>query len=626
MAMARAHLVALVLLWATKGRAHKLKLQKGSCKPFLNGLIFNMEGRTANGSPYYKTNQYDYYMYYDRSCSKATDGQARWIIDDSKPRTDSHTDLDNDNNCIGHAHLSSVEVYRPPLKATWSMQCHLGNDLPWTAVELEFVELVPLDPTTTTPAVTTTERGPTYLLHLDGACAYQNYLNDMVFQKEGMTVGGSPYYKSQIYNYYIYYDPNCGAGTEIKDARWIIDNNRPDPTKREDLDNDKDCDYQARLNSQDSFQPPGSGTWRMRCSTDPKADWSDHVLTFTPLAETKTTTTVTTLAPTTTTLAPTTTTLAPTTTTLAATTTTPPTDAPVTTTSIVPGPTTTTEGSMESTTTKAQPIMVTSHDASRTSAQSDNGNVTITVPPAGSGSQKTLVFNGACDFLENLNGLKFEQKGTTANGAPFYKATTSEHYIYYDPSCAGPTSPQPARWILDNEAPDLKRAADLDNDGKCNYMARTDSEKKDVPPDSASWAMHCGDKDWQTLTISLQEIYAKVASGTCADAGRTPIRTASMCSAAAQYLRLSDTEPKPAEESESLPEGCYWDQSLSSLHLSLHSSSKGKGAQGSLEPICSDGGKDAQAMLSTAMDGHGAFTGFGLLLPTFTLALSCQLG
>jgi len=119
-------------------------------------------------------------------------------------------------------------------------------------------------------------------------------------------------------------------------------------------------------------------------------------------------------------------------------------------------------------------------------------------------SQQTLVFSGACDYPK-VNGLKFDRQGTTATGAPFYKARTTERYIYYDPNCATPGSPQPARWILDNNAPNTQRTADLDGDGECNYLARTESNDKKSPPSSALWSMHCGSDDWQLLTITLQK-------------------------------------------------------------------------------------------------------------------------
>lgn len=220
-----------------------------------------------------------------------------------------------------------------------------------------------------------------------------------------------------------------------------------------------------------------------------------------------------------------------------------------------------------------------------------------------------------------VNDLKFDRQGTTATGAPFYKARGTELYIYYDPNCA---PGQPARWILDNDAPSTQRTADLDVDGECNYLARTESNNKNAPPDSASWSMNCG-SGWQVLTIKLHESFTKVSSGTCEDVGRLPILTASMCSAAAKYLQLPDTTPElAAEDSENSPQGCYWDKS--SLHLAIHASSKGKGATGSLELICSDGGKETQALMSTAMGWHRNLAVLGLLFPALTWALSCRLG
>jgi len=242
--------------------------------------------------------------------------------------------------------------------------------------------------------------------------------------------------------------------------------------------------------------------------------------------------------------------------------------------------------------------------------------------------QQTLEFSGACDSSKFLNGLKFDKKGITKTGAPFYKARTADYYIYYDPNCGTPGSPQPARWILDNDAPSTQRTADLDGDGDCNYLARADSNDKSAPPVSASWSMHCGNEDWESLAIVLKESFAKVTSSTCEAAGRLPILTVTMCSSAATYLQLSDTTPEVApKDSESSPRGCFWDKISSGLHLALHASSKGKGATDSLELICRDGGKsENQALLSTAMGGHRNVASLGLLLPTLTWALSCRLG
>merc|ERR1712032_13063 len=392
--------------------------------------------------------------------------------------------------------------------------------------------------------------------------------------------------------------------------------------------------------------------WSMRCSTNPTVGWSDHMLTFSEVTTTKTATSSTatqstvTTTMTTTTRLKTTTTRATTSVPLTTTTTTvrgsataaplittsaPPATTPATTstvflpTTIAPTAAATTTIVLGPTTTE-QPSAVTSSVPDRTTAKGSGGNTTVTTPPAGATSQQTLVFSGACDHFENLNGQVFTKKGTTATGAPFYQASTAEYYIYFDPNCATPGAPEPARWILDVDAPSTQRTADLDNDGKCNYLARTDSNEKKLPPSNAKWVMHCGNDDWQWREVVLQESYAKIGSGTCGAAGRTPILTASMCSAAAKYLQLSDTQPKLAEKSEeSTPGGCYWDQSSSSLHLALHTSSKGKGATGSLEPICSDGYKKASALMSTAMGGNRIVAALGLLFPTFTLVLSYEL-
>merc|ERR1712187_56813 len=74
---------------------------------------------------------------------------------------------------------------------------------------------------------------------------------------------------------YIYHDPDCnGQGTV---ARWIIDDSMPSMSRSSDLDEDGDCRYWGRIDSDSPMIPTGTQTWRIYCTSA----WTDNALTIT---------------------------------------------------------------------------------------------------------------------------------------------------------------------------------------------------------------------------------------------------------------------------------------------------------------------------------------------------------
>jgi len=113
----------------------------------------------------------------------------------------------------------------------------------------------------------------------------------------------------------------------------------------------------------------------------------------------------------------------------------------------------------------------------------------------------------ACSSKDFLNGLLFSLRGRTASGAPLY-ASPRGFYLYHDPDCKG-AGGGTARWILDTDAPDLSRLADLDGDQDCRYLARADSADAERPPANASWRLFC-DGAWRSAELRLREAPAEV--------------------------------------------------------------------------------------------------------------------
>lgn len=102
------------------------------------------------------------------------------------------------------------------------------------------------------------------VLYLKGACDYYYNLDGAAFVLQGTTVGGSPFYKAEGENYYIYFDPDCDGGSNGF-ARWLLDADAPRPHQPEDLDGDGACKYLARADLGSAAEPPSSASWLMYC-------------------------------------------------------------------------------------------------------------------------------------------------------------------------------------------------------------------------------------------------------------------------------------------------------------------------------------------------------------------------
>jgi len=109
-----------------------------------------------------------------------------------------------------------------------------------------------------------------------------------------------------------------------------------------------------------------------------------------------------------------------------------------------------------------------------------------------------------CRERHSLTGMRFRMAGRTQTGAPFYRAEAEPLYIYYDPDCSGnATGSGPhGRWLIDMDPPSTERYSDLDEDGQCDYLARSESAESRWPPDETMWRVFCGE-EWQDFWVTL---------------------------------------------------------------------------------------------------------------------------
>ena len=75
-----------------------------------------------------------------------------------------------------------------------------------------------------------------------------------------------------------------------------------------------------------------------------------------------------------------------------------------------------------------------------------------------------VITGGCASNKAPLDGVDYAAAGYTASGAPYYRDSSSLHYIYWDPDCNA--GGEPAAWIVDNEEPSTSASSDLDGDGK----------------------------------------------------------------------------------------------------------------------------------------------------------------
>lgn len=101
---------------------------------------FTPQGFTADGKPYYKSDDGSRYLYYDKHCDGKEATPGRWIFDSTKPNTTAASDLDEDGECNYSGRADSTTAL-PPGQATWRLSC--GNG--WTDVPLTIAEVPTYD-------------------------------------------------------------------------------------------------------------------------------------------------------------------------------------------------------------------------------------------------------------------------------------------------------------------------------------------------------------------------------------------------------------------------------------------------------------------------------------------------
>eukprot|EP00445_Apocalathium_hangoei_P009864 CAMPEP_0203873546 /NCGR_PEP_ID=MMETSP0359-20131031/19806_1 /ASSEMBLY_ACC=CAM_ASM_000338 /TAXON_ID=268821 /ORGANISM="Scrippsiella Hangoei, Strain SHTV-5" /LENGTH=169 /DNA_ID=CAMNT_0050792247 /DNA_START=68 /DNA_END=573 /DNA_ORIENTATION=- len=146
--------------------------------------------------------------------------------------------------------------------------------------------------------------------------------------------------------------------------------------------------------------------------------------------------------------------------------------------------------------------------------------VAASVVSATHGEPWMFTLTGACDVEGGIDGMSFVKQGNTLSGAPYYKAMHAEKYIYYDPDCMGSTDGT-ARWIIDDDKPNVTRDRDLDADGACNYIARVNSQDISHPPTSGEWIMNCAGNYQPQFLILLEVTTTGTLSTTMQGAGTT---------------------------------------------------------------------------------------------------------
>eukprot|EP01062_Namystynia_karyoxenos_P064408 TRINITY_DN5733_c2_g2_i2.p1 TRINITY_DN5733_c2_g2~~TRINITY_DN5733_c2_g2_i2.p1 ORF type:complete len:1913 (+),score=427.41 TRINITY_DN5733_c2_g2_i2:99-5741(+) len=120
-----------------------------------------------------------------------------------------------------------------------------------------------------------------------------------------------------------------------------------------------------------------------------------------------------------------------------------------------------------------------------------------------------LVISGigaVCPVQAGYDGAYYRM-GTTASGRAWYLQddTTAVRSLYFDPDCDASQQQgggAQGRWVLDAQPPSLEAAADLDSDGRCEYVADAapaasgaaagmSHEARDAPP-GGLWNVFCG--------------------------------------------------------------------------------------------------------------------------------------
>jgi hypothetical protein len=99
-----------------------------------------------------------------------------------------------------------------------------------------------------------------------GSCSTNSALGD-VYQPVTTTFDGRWYYLCESSGLYLYFDRNCGGGTDGDNERWVFGSGQPSTTAPFDLDADGGCDDQQEASiADDGTTPPlGMSAWSVLC-------------------------------------------------------------------------------------------------------------------------------------------------------------------------------------------------------------------------------------------------------------------------------------------------------------------------------------------------------------------------
>ena len=136
----------------------------------------------------------------------------------------------------------------------------------------------------------------------------------------------------------------------------------------------------------------------------------------------------------------------------------------------------------------------------------------------------TTVSGGSNEATGDAGALTYTKQGTTASGAPYYKADGSSFWLYWDPDCDG--RGRPPLWILkfDDNAPSTTASSDLDEDSECQFSAYIRSADSSSPPHGRfAWRVHRGgrvftDTDVTILALGSCELAQYAIAGTASSA------------------------------------------------------------------------------------------------------------
>ena len=296
----------------------------------------------------------------------------------------------------------------------------------------------------------------------------------LTYAMQGTTASGAPYYKApgNGVSWWLYWDPDCSASG--KTAEWVIGTDAPSTTAASDLDGDGDCISYAYIKSTASSSPPqGLATWGAWCSSA----WTTADVTVQQLA--------------------------------------PPPSTPSS-----PSPPLPPSPPLSSSPPPPQlpPPRFTCGLGTEGSTTSDECEIVCaSTPPPGLSppppsppsplpSPPMIIVSGGCNSATGSTAaLTYAMQGTTASGAPYYKADGVNYWLYWDPDCSG-AGGGTTRWIFDSNAPSTTAASDLDGDRRCNYLARIDSDDSSSPPQGlATWRAWCSSA-WTDTDVTIQQL------------------------------------------------------------------------------------------------------------------------